>query len=147
LRGKRIYSNNPLWIICCCGCLPLIALIKSCIVVGLVIIIDVVGVTFISIILLPHDIWYSYYTLYKTQMLGRNIKILGMILLIIPLLVWPAIAIICAVIGSTIFGFLNPFFQTMDEDTDLFCGGLIDSITDSLDHVRLYWDYHYHNVF
>lgn len=64
--GRRVYADNILWVCCCCGFLPVVAIIKTCIIAVPVLILNVIPITFISIILLPHDIFLTYYTLYKT---------------------------------------------------------------------------------
>jgi hypothetical protein len=66
----RIY-DNPLFIIFCCGGLPFLGLLKSLVVVIPVVMMHVVSCFFISIIMLPHDIWFTYYTVLKTAMIGR----------------------------------------------------------------------------
>jgi hypothetical protein len=64
--GKRVYPDNIFWVCFCCGGLPIIASIKGALNIVPITLIHLVSMTLISIILLPHDIVLTYYTLCKT---------------------------------------------------------------------------------
>ena len=51
--GERIQPNNCIWICCCCGCLPVLGIIKGIIIVGPIFIISLFCYTGITIIVLP----------------------------------------------------------------------------------------------
>ena len=92
--------DHPLAILCCCGCLPWIALIKIILISPITTIIIFPSCIVISIIMLPHDIVYTYYTVLATKKYGPNLKFLGVLLLWAPLIAWP----IMVAIGSLFFG-------------------------------------------
>ena len=56
----RTYPDNLCWVCCCCGCYPIIGLIKGAIVVGPILILSLIGFNGCCIILLPHDIFLTY---------------------------------------------------------------------------------------
>ena len=124
--GERVHSDDCMWIYCCCGCLPILGLIKGLIIVGPILIISLIGFTGVAIILLPHDIFLTYKSLIKTHMIGINLKLMGMLLLPIALLSWPILVIFVSSVFGILYGFLCPVVRTFDEDYNICCGGFTD---------------------
>lgn len=143
----RIHENNWIWVICCCGFLPFIGLVKGLIAVIPCMLIQVISCTFIALILLPHDIFYSFYSILKTCKIGRNTKTLAILLLPIPLLLWPEFVLIVFLIISVGEGLFSPITKTFDERYNLFYGGIIETISKSLKNVKDFWNFNYNSYF
>ena len=145
--GNRTHPNNCLWIFCCCGCLPIIGLIKGLIIVGPIFIISLIGFTGVAIILLPHDIFLTYKSLLKTHIIGINLKIMGMLLLPIALLSWPIIVMFVSSISGILYGLFCPVVRTFDDNYDLLFGGFADVFKDIFDFIKKFWKFNYHSYF
>lgn len=61
-----------------------------------------IGNLSVAIVLLPHDVIITYWTLVRTRVLGRNVKVLALLLLLIPLVAWPFAVLAASVIGGPI---------------------------------------------
>ena len=86
---------------CCIGA-PLDSLIKTVIMMPIVTVMATLGCTGSSLIWLPRNIFYSYYTLVESPRLGRKIKVALGFLVMIPLLAWPFLVAIVSVTGSVL---------------------------------------------
>ena len=147
--------------LCCCGGLPIIALIKAAITIPLCLFILTVGNTLTSVVLLPHDIFLTYRSLMTTETLGCNIKIGLFLLLPIPLLTWPIWVVLLSTIVSIFYPLGVALLATFSDDSNLCIGGTCldcdDDGDDSffLEHpvhmscqwVGDFWDFNYHNLF
>ena len=142
-----MHSDDCMWICCCCGCLPILGLIKGLIIVGPILIISLIGFTGVAIILLPHDIFLTYKSLLKTHMIGINLKLMGMLLLPIALLSWPILVIFVSSVFGILYGFLCPVVRTFDEDYNICCGGFTDTFIDVFDFIKQFWKFNYHSYF
>ena len=145
--------------LCCCGGLPILAIIKAAFTIPLCIVVSACGNIAISLILLPHDVFLSYVTLIRAEQIGCNLKIGLFILLPFPLIIWPLIV----AVGSVIFNILYPlglsFMATFDDDSNLFIGGTCldcsdddasgfkNPLTRSFKSIRDFWDFNYHSYF
>ena len=128
--GERTHPNNCLWVFCCCGCLPIIGLIKGLIIVGPIFIISLIGFTGVAIILLPHDIFLTYKSLLKTRIIGINLKIMGMLLLPIALLSWSITVMFVGSIFGIPYGLFFPVVRTFDDNYIIVFGGFADVFID-----------------
>lgn len=145
--GKRIHANNILWVCCCCGFLPFIGLFKGLIAFIPCTLIHVIPCTLIAIILLPHDIFFTYYSILSSEKIGKNVTALGMILLPIPLLLWPECVSIAYLAYGGGFGLFKPIMATFNEEYELFCGGIFESIYESFKNVKEFWNFNYNSYF
>ena len=145
--GERIHSNNCIWVFCCCGCLPILGLIKGLIIVGPIFIISLIGFTGVAIILLPHDIFLTYKSLLKTGLIGINLKLMGMLLLPIALLSWPILVMFVGSILGIVYGLFCPVVRTFDEDYNIITGGFADVFKDIFDFIKNFWKFNYHSYF
>jgi len=143
----RYYPDNFFWIFCCCGCLPIIGLIKGLIIFIPISIYSLVGFTGIAIVLLPHDIYYTYRALAKTSIIGINLKIFGMILLPIALLGWPLLVAFSSCMYGMIYGLFGPMFKTFIKDNHIFFGGILDIFSDTRLFIHEFWEFNYHSYF
>ena len=143
----RIHADNCLWVLCCCGCLPLIGLIKGLITVVPSTIIHAIPCFLISVILLPHDIYYTYASILRSKKIGPNITVLGMLLLPIPLLLWPECVLIAYFLVGAGYGLFVPIAKTFEEKYNLFCGGIYETLTDGCKNVSEFWHFNYNSYF
>ena len=145
--GKRTHPDNCIWICCCCGCLPVLGIIKGIIIVGPIFIISLFGYTGIAMILLPHDIFLTYKALCKTSVIGINLKIMAMLLLPIALFSWPIIVAFGGSLFGIIYGLFCPTVRTFDSNYNLICGGIIDVFEDTFHYIGKFWDFNYDSYF
>ncbi|GAQ81290.1 hypothetical protein KFL_000760190 [Klebsormidium nitens] len=61
-----------------------------------------IGNLLVAVALLPHDAVITYWTLVRTRVLGRNVKILALLLLLVPLVAWPFAVLTASVIGGPV---------------------------------------------
>jgi len=142
----RVKSDNFLWICCCCGCLPLIGLIKGAILCVPILIIHFIPCTLIALVLLPHDIFYTYYTILATKKLGRNIKVLAVLLLPLPLFLWPPCVLLLTIIIGGGMGLFYPVYLTFDDDVHVL-GGWIETFTRAFKNVKEFYDFDTNSYF
>jgi hypothetical protein len=143
----KTHPDNIFWVCCCCGCLPIIGLIKGAIVVGPIVILSFICITGSAIILLPHDIFLTYRALFKTSLIGINIKIMGMLLLPIALISWPILVIFGSILFGIIFGLFYPVMITFEEDSNIIYGGFIETFKEAWEIIKGFWDFNYHSYF
>jgi hypothetical protein len=145
--GERTHPDNCLWVFCCCGFLPILGIIKGIIIVGPITLINIIGVTGIAIILLPYDIFLSYRALCKTSIIGINLKIFSLLLLPIPLFLWPILVLVGSCFGGFLYGLFCPTFRTFDSSYNLIYGGFADVFQDIFEFIKEFWKYNYHGYF
>jgi hypothetical protein len=104
----------------CCILAPIMAITNSLLLIIPVFLIAVVG-SFISCLLnfIP-DIVYTYRMVIKTPRIGRNLSVICMILLPIPLLLYPIVILLLAIgtsiIGTFAYCFVESYASIGDED-------------------------------
>ena len=145
--GERTHPDDLLWLACCCGCLPILGIIKGAIIVGPITIISLFGFTGIAIILLPHDVYLTYKALLKTSLIGKNLKMMGMLLLPFALLGWPILIAFASSIFGILYGLFCPVVRTFDSDYDIIFGGFADVFIDTFKFIGEFWDFNYVSVF
>ena len=120
----RVHNDNPAWVCCCCGCLPVIGLIKGIILGTLPALYFAVCITGIATVCLPNDAYLVYKTVYSSVCIGPNLRFFTMLLLPLIILIWiPMIAILSCLIGFIgSIGFIAA--TVFDEEVDLLCGGV-----------------------
>lgn len=143
----RSRPDDPVWICCCCGCLPILGMIKGAIIVVPILILNIIGFTGISIILLPHDFVLTYRMLFKTKIIGINIKIICMLILPIALISWPILIFFSSALFGIFYGLFCPILRTFDSNYDLLLGGFIDVFQDTFKYIGYFWDFNYNSYF
>lgn len=109
--------------------------------------IHAIPTTLISIVYLPHDIFYTYYTILSTAKIGRNIKALALLLLPIPLILWPVCVLVAYIVYGAGFGLFKPTKPTFDEKYNVFCGGIGEALTDSCKNVKEFHNFNANSYF
>ena len=143
----RTHPDNICWVCCCCGCLPIIGLVKGVIIVGPILIISFFGITGSAIVLLPHDIFLTYKALIKTSLIGINLKILGMLLLPIALVSWPIIVTTGSILFGIIFGLFAPVYFTFDDRYNIIFGGFVETFKENCNIIKEFWKFNYNSYF
>ena len=87
--SRRVYPNNPCWVLCCCGCLPVVGLIKGLVFGSPAVLILGVSFTGISYICMPHILYLVYKVLFTNVGIGPNLRLLSA-LLFVPALAFEA---------------------------------------------------------
>lgn len=107
----------------CCGCIPIIGVIKGLILVIPVAICICLGSFGVCLYKLPKAVYYTYYYIYKAKKLGINLKLLITPLIPIVALLWLLFAFVVTLVGGILYGFFSPMYYTWHEDYNLFTGG------------------------
>ena len=143
----RTHPDNICWVCCCCGCLPIIGLVKGVIIVGPILIISFFGITGSAIVLLPHDIFLTYKALIKTSLIGINLKILGMLLLPIALVSWPILVTTGSILFGIFFGLFAPVYFTFDDRYNIIFGGFVETFKENCNIIKEFWKFNYNSYF
>ena len=144
---RRTNPDNICWVCCCCGCLPIIGLVKGVIIVGPILIISFFGITGSAIVLLQHDIFLTYNTLIKTSLIGINLKILGMLLLPIALFSWPILVMTGSILFGIFFGLFAPVYYTFDDRYNIIYGGFVETFKENCNIIKEFWKFNYNSYF
>ena len=91
---------------CCCGGLPILALIKAALVLPFTLIIIFVGCSGVAVVMVPIDFYLAIRSLVLTRVLGTNVKCALILLLPAALCAWLA----CVFVGSLLLGIFQPLF-------------------------------------
>ncbi|KAF7140981.1 hypothetical protein RHSIM_Rhsim06G0179400 [Rhododendron simsii] len=101
-----------------------------------------------------HFIW-TCYCVAKTKRLGLILKILSLLLLPVPLVLWPIVGIVCSFLGGIAYGFFAPLLATFeavgesvtDKFFHCFVDGIWSTIESCLTVVRDFTDFCFHSYF
>ena len=150
--------------LCCCGGLPIVAVIKAAITIPFALLMHCVPTTLIALLLLPHDIFLTYRALMATNKIGRNLKFGGMLLLPFCLVSWPIMVCFVSCVVAVFYPLCLAMAGTFSDDSSLFFSGSCcypscDTNHDTSDTflgnplpklmywVVDFWDMNYHNLF
>ncbi|KAI4331555.1 hypothetical protein MLD38_029734 [Melastoma candidum] len=135
--------------------LILLGLVKAAIVAPIVVCIITTGNSAVIIGLwTAHFIW-TYYCVISTKRLALILKILVLLLLPVPLVLWPVVAIIGSLLGGVAYGVFSPLLATFeavgenvaDKLFHCFADGFWSTIEGSLTIVRDFTDFCFHSYF
>jgi hypothetical protein len=143
----RVYSDNPLWVLCCCGCLPFVGLIKWALIAPFIFPIWAIAVPGIALICLPWDIVMTFYTFVMTKSLGFNAKCLAILLLPIPLAIWPPLVFASTCFTGLMFPLYKMMASTFDDNDSLCFGGIGETFSESFDMIKSFWEFNTHSYF
>lgn len=145
--GERVKKDNLIWICCCCGCLPIMGIIKGIIIVAPITLISTISCTGITIILLLRNAILTYKALCKTSLIGINVKIIGMLILPIAIIVIPVLVFFGSFIFGFIYGLFCPSVRTFDDEYNIITGGFVDVFKDIFKFIDLFWYFNYERYF
>ncbi|KAG4089927.1 hypothetical protein H8356DRAFT_1715180 [Neocallimastix lanati (nom. inval.)] len=138
---RRIETNNYIFLFCFYGGISIIGLIKGLIILVPVLILSIFGFTGIALILLPHDVYFTYRVLLKTSIIGINLKFLYVLLLPLALVGWPILVLFLSICFSFIYSFLSPIVKTFDSDYELTFGGIYETFKEMEYYIEMFWDF------
>jgi len=150
--GRREYAT--LCFCCCCGGLPILALVKAAIAIPFSLLIIIGGCTLGAILLLPHDVFLTYKCVANTGLIGPNLKVLTMLVLPIALILWPCIVVLASTFVAIIWPIWDAFDATFDSDQNIFFGGCLlgsngvfPMVRNSVNVTQDYWEFNYNAMF
>ena len=147
--SRRVYPNNPCWVLCCCGCLPVVGLIKGLVFGSPAVLILGVSFTGISYICMPHILYLVYKVLFTNVGIGPNLRLLSALLfvpalvvaylVVVPIIIFVAAFLFC--IGSMMVG-------VFDDNVNLWVGGVGNLYLDVIPNaIKSYWKLQSRDVF
>lgn len=147
--GWRSIAVEPICWPCCCACLPVVGLLKGLLICIPCAIAPTVACFVIAIILLPHDIYYTFYTFTITPRLGLTVKFFTLILLPIPLLFWPFFVLFGTCIGAFGYALGGPVVDTFAEDeSNVLTAGVAKTVKNCIIRAPVsFWDFNYNSYF
>jgi hypothetical protein len=95
----------------------------------------------------PTDICFTYYAILKSKKIGPNLTLLAMLLLPIPLLVWPAIVCVVSILVGAGVGFGMPVALTFEEKYNVFFGGMWKTLRTVGKYTRDFIKFNSHSYF
>lgn len=154
LRGRPaelVCAGGP-----CCACFffwPLLALgaIKGAIASCVCTPIFCTGILLSVVIMIPRDAVMSFRSVLFTNYIGPNLKVLLVLLLPLPLALWPALVLCIGILTGVLFPLLFVTFMTVvsEDMVSLFCCcGAKEHVLSSM--VKLlsdFWDFQRHSIF
>lgn len=129
--------------------------VKGIIIGPIVVLIVLIGNTSVVIGLwLAHFVW-TYYCVAKSKRLGWVLKIVVLMTLPLPLILWPIVAIVGSLLGGIGYGFFAPLIATFEavgknvteKFYHCFVDGFISSLKGSCTVVRDFTDFCFHSYF
>ncbi|KAL8239324.1 hypothetical protein R6Q59_015891 [Mikania micrantha] len=132
-----------------------LGILKGMIIGLIVVVIMVVGNSSVAIGLWPAHFFWTYYCVLKTKRLGCVLKVLTILFLFLPLVLWPTVSIIGSLLGGIGFGFFAPLIATFEvigtncEDKCFHCfvDGCYSTLKGSCTVVRDFTDFCFHSYF
>jgi len=101
----------------------------------------------IAFILLPHDIWLTYYSILKTSVIGPNLKTFACLLLPFPLLLWPIFVLLASILYGFGIGLFAPTYYVFNEDVFLCGGPIIETLHLAVKSITKFWKFNYDSYF
>ncbi|KAG8642226.1 hypothetical protein MANES_12G067301v8 [Manihot esculenta] len=135
--------------------LLILGLVKASIICPLVVGIIVIGNSAVIIGLwIAHFIW-TYYCVARTKRLGLVLKLVVLLLLPLPLILWPVFGIAASFLGGVGYGFFAPLlatFEAVEENVrnkfyHCFADGCFSTLNGSCTVVRDFVDFCFHSYF
>ncbi|XP_050206613.1 uncharacterized membrane protein At3g27390 [Mercurialis annua] len=135
--------------------LLILGLVKAVIICPVVVGILVIGNSAVIIGLWTAHFLWTYYCVARTKRIGLVLKILVLLLLPIPLVLWPVVGILGSFVGGIGYGFFAPLLATFeavgenvrDKFYHCFVDGSLSTISGSCTVVRDLTDFCFHSYF
>jgi len=115
--GDFVVAKLALWLIW--------ALLKAALLIPICLIIMTGGFTSSALIMLPYDFFVTYRAVCCTGLINPVLKILVMLLIPIPLILWPCVVILGTILGAIYWPLYHSFKGTFWDDDGSCCGGLL----------------------
>ncbi|KAK3017280.1 hypothetical protein RJ639_007392 [Escallonia herrerae] len=135
--------------------LSALGIVKGAIICPIIVAIIVIGNSAVVIGLWPAHFFWTYFCVVKTKRLGWVLKILVLVLLPVPLVLWPIIAIVGSILGAIGYGFFAPLIATFeavgvnvtDKFFHCFVDGCLSTVEGSCTVARDFTDFCFHSYF
>ncbi|PON44235.1 Transmembrane protein [Parasponia andersonii] len=132
-----------------------LGLIKAAIIGPIVVTIILVGNTAVIIGLWPAHFLWTYYCVARSKRLGLVLKVVVLVLLAVPLVLWPILGIVLSLLGGIGYGIFAPLIATFeargqnftDKFYHCFADGSWSTIKGSCTVVRDLMDFCFHSYF
>ncbi|KAL8136661.1 hypothetical protein V2J09_002662 [Rumex salicifolius] len=146
---------NFLWFLPYFFLLLILGNLKACLVAPVVLGLIGVGNSAVIIGLWPAHLIWTYYCVLKTRRLGVVLKSLLLLLLPVPLVLWPVVGITGSVLGGVAYGYFAPLIATFeavgenvgDKFYHCFMDGIWSTLEGSCTVVRDFTDFSFHSYF
>ena len=143
----RIHNDNPIWVCCCCGCLPWLGIVKG-VLFGIPVALYVgCGITLISILCLPHDLYLVYRVVFSTVLLGNNLRFLFLLLLPFAAIVYLPSCCLISFVGGLLFCIGTMMFSVFDDNEAVLLGGVKDMCSESHNFVSSFYEFNTEAIF
>ena len=147
-NNPRLHLDNPLWIFCCCGCLSPLGVLKGLIFFGPIAIYTTLSISVTSILFLPYHAYLICKLTSTTALLGRNIRLLFLLLLPFAVLVWlPLVGVatfLASILGNFFYLATSVF---LEHDLPLVTGGIKKCYQFNHKAVKKFWSICSEDVF
>lgn len=136
--------QNPcialLWLCCCCGFVPIVASIKSLIMVIPISVLIIAGTTIITLRFWPIMVFQTFYTNFKTKLIGINLKVIITFFLPFGLILYPLFFIFASIPVGIVVGIFAPIMYTFLLEYNIWTGGTIDFLIKICKFLEWYWE-------
>lgn len=122
--NTRVHPDNPLWVLCCCGGLPVLGILKGLLFFAPPTIYTTLATTATAIIFLPHNAYLITKLTYTTVLLGRNLRFLLLVLLPFAFVVWLPFVFFVSFLCSILYNFFSIAKSVFDVEQPLLSGGV-----------------------
>ena len=138
----KVHNDNAIWVFCCCGCLPWAGFAKGVLFGIPAAILVGCSVTIISIICLPHDIYLIFRCALSSVVLGRNLRLLTLILTPFAGIVYLPACCLLSFTCSVVFYFSKMMISVFDDDTHILFGKVTKMYSDCYGIVLRFYRFH-----
>jgi len=132
----------------------LFGVVKAALLIPVCVLIMTGGCTFSALLMWPRDVFASYRAVVSTGLIGFCLKVLVILLLPIPLILWPCLVVLTAAIVSIMYP-LGVAIKGSFQDQDWFCGGFLfderneywPAVRDVVNFTKDFWQFNKYSVF
>lgn len=119
-------------------------LVKAALLVGPIFVIAALGMLAVALVMTPFNLALALFAVLFTSKLGPTIKVFGALMVIAPILLWPAFNFIAASVVALCGGVVFPIGLTMfaDDRRDALVVGFVELPVSAAKAVQLSWKYH-----
>jgi len=100
------------------------AFLKAALLIPVCVLIMTGGFTLSALVMFAYDVFATYRAVFSTGLIGPVLKVLIMLLLPLPLILWPCFVLLGATIGAILWPLYHSFRGTFWDDHGSCCGGL-----------------------
>ena len=124
-----------------------IGLIKGALLAPLLIAITAPSAFVLAVLLLPHDVVYSFYTVAVTNRIGPNLKVAAMLLLPLPLCAWPFIVLAGTVAGWLVYGVFGQVLEAVSKKGPCTLSRAGEMVGEAFTFIGDFYDFNSNSVF